>query len=475
MKHFLLGLLLIAWLVPTFATDWGTDMAKAQTEAKASGKLILLNFAGSDWCSPCIQMKKKIFSAAVFQQFADKNLMLVRADFPRKRKNRLSKTQVRHNEALAEKYNRKGIFPLTVLMNAQGKVLKAWEGMPRLRPHEFIAQIKPFIKTKTNNLNTGFNSIKLDEVHGMRVFKHTLLLMGSRFEVVVVDRNDLAAQRHIQAAIAEIKRIEQLISSWDKNSQTSAINRQAGIKPVMVDTELIQLIERSNRVSKLTQGAFDISFGSIDKSIWHFDGSLKKLPDAATAKKAVRLIDFRNIVIDKVNSTVWLKNKGMRIGFGAIGKGYAAEKAKALLQKRGVKNGIINAGGDLAAWGNQPNGKPWTIGIANPNFKNQAFARLAVKNQAVVTSGNYEKFVIIDGKKYTHIIDPRTGYPVTGLKSVTIICPNAELADALATSVFVLGKEVGLDLVNQLNGVEAILVDDAQKVHYSKNIPLQNY
>ncbi|HAS43360.1 MAG TPA: hypothetical protein DCS93_22965 [Microscillaceae bacterium] len=477
-KIFLSGLLLLTLLVPGYAIDWSTNMPKAQAEAKASGKLILLNFAGSDWCSPCIQMKKKIFAAPAFEQFADKNLILVRADFPRKRKNRLAKDQIKHNEALAEKYNRQGVFPLTLLINAQGKVMKTWEGLPRLTPDAFVAQIKPLVKkqapknTETGSLN---NSLKLDETHGMRVFKKTLLLMGSRFEVIVVDQNQVTAQHHIHAAIAEIKRIEQLISSWDKQSQTSAINRAAGLKSVMVDTELISLIERANRVSKLTQGAFDISFGSIDKSIWHFDGSLKQLPDAATAKKAVRLIDYRNIVIDKVNGAVFLKNKGMRIGFGAIGKGYAAERAKALLQKRGVKNGIINAGGDLAAWGNQPNGKPWTIGIANPNFKNQAFARLAVKNQAVVTSGNYEKFVVIDGKKYTHIIDPRTGYPVTGLKSVTIICPNAELADALATSVFVLGKEVGLDLVNQLNGVEAILVDDAQKVHYSKNIPLQDY
>jgi len=476
MKIFLSGLLLLLLLVPGYAIDWSTNMPKAQAEAKASGKLILLNFAGSDWCSPCIQMKKKIFAALDFQRFASKHLILVRADFPRKRKNRLAKAQVKHNEALAEKYNRQGVFPLTVLINAKGKVLKTWEGYPRLSPAAFVTQIKPLItnkaKTETGSLN---NSIKLDETQGLRTFKKTSLLMGSRFEVIVVDHNQVTAQRHIQAAIAEIKRIEQLISSWDKQSQTSAINRAAGIKPVNVDVELMALIERAKRVSKLTQGAFDISFGSIDKSIWHFDGSLKKLPDEATAKKAVRLINYRNIIIDKAKATVFLKNKGMRIGFGAIGKGYAAEQAKALLQKRGVKNGIINAGGDLAAWGSQPNGKPWTIGIANPHFKNQAFARLAVKNQAVVTSGNYEKFVIIDGKKYTHIIDPRTGYPVTGLKSVTIICPNAELADALATSVFVLGKKVGLDLINQLNGVEAILVDDAQKIHYSKNIPLQDY
>lgn len=461
MKNITITLLLCLAMLPGYAANWETNMEKAQNQAKTSGKLILLNFAGSDWCSPCIRMKKKIFAAADFQAFADAHLVLVQADFPRKRKNRLPKNQVKHNEALAEKYNNQGVFPLTVLMNANGKVLKKWEGLPKLTPAQFAAQIKPFCKVKPNN------------TQGLRIFKRTLLLMGSRFELVVADKQAASAQQHITAAINEIKRIEKLISSWDKNSQTTIINQNAGIKPVMVDTELLQLIERSNRISKLTQGAFDISFGSIDKSIWHFDGSLKKLPDAATAKKAVRLIDYRNIIINKTNSTIFLKNKGMRIGFGAIGKGYAAEKARALLQKRGIKNGIVNAGGDLNAWGTQPNGKPWTIGIANPSFKHKAFAQLAVTNQAVVTSGNYEKFVVIDGKRYTHIIDPRTGYPVSGLKSVTIICPNAELADALATSVFVLGKTVGLDLINQLKGVEAILIDDTQKVYYSNNIPLK--
>lgn len=458
MRHIFLFTFL--WLaLPSYATNWQANFAHAQAEAKKSDKLIILNFAGSDWCSPCIRMKKKIFAAAEFQQFARQHLVLVRADFPRKRKNKLSKAQTIHNEALAEKYNAQGVFPLTLLMNAQGKVLKKWQGLPRLSPVEFVGQIK------------SFANLKLDDTQGMRIYKRTLLLMGSRFEVVVADNDSNTAKQHIAAAIAEIKRIEKLISSWDKHSQTSAINQNAGIKPIKVDAELFGLIERTKRISKLTQGAFDISFGSIDKSIWHFDGSLKQLPDAAIAKKAVRLIDYRNIVLDKAQSTVWLKNKGMRIGFGAIGKGYAAERARALLQKRGVKNGIVNAGGDLTAWGAQPNGKPWTIGIANPAFKNKAFAHLAVTNQAVVTSGNYEKYVMIDGKRYTHIIDPRTGYPVSGLQSVTIICANAELADALATSVFVLGKEVGLNLINQLNGVEAILVDDAHQVHYSQHIP----
>lgn len=462
MRSIIAGLLLSVCILPGYSADWETNIQRAQTQAKTSNKLILLNFAGSDWCSPCIRLKKKIFETTDFQAFAQKHLVLLKADFPRKRKNRLSKEQVKHNEALAEKYNTTGIFPLTILMDAQGKVLKQWEGLPKLTPTQFTGQIKPFLKL----------NIKPDETHGSRVFKRTLLLMGSRFELAVVDKNVVTAQHHIQAAINEIKRIENLISSWNPQSQTSMINKQAGIKPVTVDIELIQLIERAKRVSRLTQGAFDISFGSIDKKIWHFDGSLKKLPDAATAKKAVRLINYQHIITDQTNSTVFLKNKGMRIGFGAIGKGYAAEKARALLKERGVKNGIVNAGGDLTAWGAQPNGKPWTIGIANPTFKHKAFAHLAVTNQAVVTSGNYEKFVVIDGKKYTHIIDPRTGYPVSGLQSVTIICPNAELADALATSVFVLGPEIGLHLINQLKGVEAILVDDAQKIHYSSNVPL---
>jgi thiamine biosynthesis lipoprotein len=199
---------------------------------------------------------------------------------------------------------------------------------------------------------------------------------------------------------------------------------------------------------------------------------MTSLPDATTAKKLVRLINYRNIILNEKKCTVFLKEKGMRIGFGGIGKGYAAERARLVLQKNKVKSGIVNAAGDLIAWGNQPNGKPWTIGIADPNAARHPFSYLNITDMAVATSGNYEKFVMIDGKKYSHTIDPKTGLPVTGIKSVTIICPNVEIADAMATPVMIMGIKVGLDLINQVKGLACIIIDDSDKIHTSKNIHL---
>ena len=291
-------------------------------------------------------------------------------------------------------------------------------------------------------------------------YTRTLKLMGSRFDITVVGGSEAWANEKIDLAIAEIRRIEALISTWQEHSEASRINQEAGIQPVKVSEELFQLIERSVKVSDLTNGAFDITFGGLDKKIWRFDGSLTTLPDSAIAAQSIRLINYRNIILDKGEMTVFLKEQGMRIGFGAIGKGYAAEKVKGLLQREGVSAGIVNAGGDLTAWGTQANGHSWTVGIADPGAQDRAFSWLTIDNQAVVTSGNYEKYAIIDGKKYSHIVDPRTGYPVSGLQSVTILCPNAELADALATAVYVMGANDGLELINQLNGIECIIVDE---------------
>jgi thiamine biosynthesis lipoprotein len=196
------------------------------------------------------------------------------------------------------------------------------------------------------------------------------------------------------------------------------------------------------------------------------------LPDAETARKAVHLINYRNVIMDPVQHTIFLKEKGMRIGFGGIGKGYAAEKAKQVLQQLGVESGIVNAAGDLTAWGLQPNGEEWTIGIADPNAARNPFSYLSVTNTAIATSGNYEKYVMIGGKRYSHTIDPKTGLPVTGIKSVTVICPNAEIADAMATPVMIMGISVGLGMVNQVKGLACIIVDDQDKIHTSKNIHL---
>lgn len=306
-------------------------------------------------------------------------------------------------------------------------------------------------------------------LNAQEVYKRTLKLMGSRFDISVVANNTVEGNSFINIAVNEISRIEKLISSWDSNSQTSTIIKNAGIKPTKVSPELFELIKRSLVLSKLTDGAFDISYASMD-NIWKFDGSLKNMPSKEAIKNSVSKVGYKNIILDKEKLTVFLKLKGMKIGFGAIGKGYAADKAKQLLISKGVKAGIINASGDMNTWGKQPNGDYWKVAITNPLNKNNAFALLPVKNGAVVTSGNYEKYVIFNGKRYTHIIDPRTGYPSTGITSVTVFAPKAELADALATSVFVMGTKVGLNRINQLPNIECIIIDDKGEIHTSKHI-----
>jgi len=302
------------------------------------------------------------------------------------------------------------------------------------------------------------------------VFKKALKLMGNHFEISAVSDNETWANERIDAGIREIQRIEKLLTTFNEESETSLVNRYAGMAPVTVSRETFDLIERSLRISRVTQGSFDISYGSIDKRLWNFDTNMKALPDKETAKKMVRLINYRNIILDDENCTVFLKEKGMRIGFGGIGKGYAAERARHVMKSEGVESGIVNASGDLTTWGLQPNGQPWTIGIADPNHSNQLFSYINVTNMAVATSGNYEKFVVINGKKYSHTIDPRTGLPVSGIKSVTIITLNAEIADAMATPVMVMGLKAGMNLINQMKDIEAIVIDDNNTVYASDNI-----
>lgn len=304
------------------------------------------------------------------------------------------------------------------------------------------------------------------------IYKKNLKLMGNRFEISVVSDNENWAYEKIDLAITEIQRIEKLLTTFSNESVTYQINENAGVQPVRVPQEVYDLIFRCQMLSKMTQGAFDISYGSIDKRFWNFDLNMKELPNKEEAKKAVELINYQNIILNPNDSSVFLKLKGMRIGFGGIGKGYAAERAKIILKENGVTSGIVNAAGDLTTWGYQENGEAWTIGIADPNKKEALFSTFKITNTSVATSGNYEKFVLIGGKKYSHTIDPKTGYPITGIKSVTIIAENAEIADALATPVTVMGIEVGLDFINQLPNIGCIIIDDFDNIYHSKNIKI---
>ncbi len=305
------------------------------------------------------------------------------------------------------------------------------------------------------------------------IFRKVVKLMGNRFEISVVSDDIRDADEKIQAAIEEIKRIETLLTTFSDSSETNLINRHAGLLPVKVSAEIFNLLTRCHHISRITQGAFDITYGSADKRFWNFDKQMTGLPDPATAKEQVKLINYRNVLLDEKEHTVFLKEPGMRIGFGGIGKGYAAQRAKIILQQFGVSSGIVNAAGDLTAWGYQPGNEPWTIGIADPNAARTAFSYLNITNTSIATSGNYEKFVMIDGKKYSHTIDPKTGMPVHGIKSVTIIATNPELADAMATPVMIMGVKAGIHLINQIKETGCIIIDDDDNIFTSKNINLQ--
>jgi len=300
-------------------------------------------------------------------------------------------------------------------------------------------------------------------------YSQDTILMGSSFRFTALNKSNIIAQQSVNLAIEEVIRIEKLISSWDDFSQTSQINRMAGVSPVKVSIELLLLIERTLKISEISNGYFDISFASIDQ-IWNFTDSISTIPTQLQLEQSVEKINYKNISIDKKNTTIFLLEKGMKIGFGSIGKGYAANRAKMIMVNNGIKSGVVNAGGDLIAWGTKENNKLWSIGVVDPFNKNETTLWLDVDDMAVVTSGNYEKYLTINGKRYCHIVNPKTGWPVSGLVSVTIMCRDAELADALATTVFVLGLTDGLNLINHLEGVEGVLISENGSMHYSHNL-----
>ncbi len=312
----------------------------------------------------------------------------------------------------------------------------------------------------------GAQSNKMVTVH------KAMELMGSRFDITVVASSEDVGLINIDEAAAEIERIEALISSWNPDSETSFINQNAGIKPVKVSQELFSLIERAVQVSQLTDGAFDITYASLD-NIWKFDGTMKEMPSADVVKSSISKVGYRHIVLDAKQQTVYLAKKGMKISFGAIGKGYAADKAKELLVSKQVVGGIINAAGDLTTWGTKANGEKWLIGIANPLSAERIFSWLPVVESSVATSGNYEKHFFHEGVKYSHIIDPRSGYPTSGVNSVTVFAKTAEMCDALATAIYILGKDEGLELISQLGGIEVVLIDSENKVYQSSGILLE--
>lgn len=298
-------------------------------------------------------------------------------------------------------------------------------------------------------------------------------LMGTYFSISVQHKDPVYANKVISKAFMQIWLIENQISSWIQGSYTDNINKASGKAAVEVPKSLYQLIERSIKISELTDGAFDISVATLGWDL-QLKASNPSLPDDLTMSESKSMMGYQYIQLIDSNYSVFLQKPGMRIGFGGIGKGYAAQEAMKVIIEMGIDNALINAGGDLLCKGEESDGQPWWIAIAEPDGSRKGKAYLNISNLSVVTSGDYERFVEIDGKRYSHIIDPRTGMPSeSGIKSVTIISPDAEYSDALATAVFVLGTEKGLELIQKLKNTEAIFITSEDEIISSKGIKLK--
>ena len=264
-------------------------------------------------------------------------------------------------------------------------------------------------------------------VHSKKTF-----MLGSPFEMTVVATDTIQANQYINQAIEEVKRIEHLISDWIPTTQISKVNQNAGIAPVKVDQEVFELIERAIKISKLTNGAFDISYGSLDKSLWNFDKTMTSLPDPQTAKKMIHLIDYRNIILDRENTTVFLKEKGMRIGFGGIGKGYAVDEALKTLKMQGVKKGMISAGSSITVSKAPPSKKGWSVAADTIFFSNGA--KRYIENRSQSVSGDDQQYLEWEGKRYSHLLNPLTGKPLSNGATCLVEGPNGLITDALGTA-----------------------------------------
>ncbi len=282
--------------------------------------------------------------------------------------------------------------------------------------------------------------------------------------------DEIAVRTAFAAALVEIRRVEALMTTWHPSDLTR-INDAAGQAPVTVAPETLHLIQESIHTSEISKGTFDITFESLH-GLWKFDEDLDPHPPTAAQVHAkLPLVDYRHIQVDAERHTVFLDKPGVRISLGGIAKGYAVDCATAVLDKAGLTSFFVQAGGDLFTRGRKPNGDEWQTGIRDPRgAEGKFFALLPVSDHAFSTAGDYERSYIVGGKRYHHIIDPRTGYPATASRSVTIYAPTALLADEIDDSVFILGPKEGLALVESIDGVGAVIVDAKNNLWVSKRL-----
>jgi len=298
--------------------------------------------------------------------------------------------------------------------------------------------------------------------------------MGTHLGFAAYTTRDVDAKKArlaFDAAIAEIRRVEAIMTTWRPDSEISKINSAAGTSSVTVGDETLAIIKDSIRTSEISEGTFDITFQTLH-GLWKFDEDLDPHPPADKDIKArLAFVGFKNIVVDDAKKTVMLTKAKTQIGLGGIAKGYAVDRAVAVLDKAGLTSFFVQAGGDLFARGKKPDGTDWQAGIRDPRgLENKWFAKVPLSDHAFSTAGDYERSYIVSGKRYHHILDPRTGHPAGASRSVTIWAPSALVADEVDDAVFILGPEKGLALVDSLEGVGAVIVDAKNNVWVSKRL-----
>jgi thiamine biosynthesis lipoprotein len=301
--------------------------------------------------------------------------------------------------------------------------------------------------------------------YGDQPTRRTQIIMGTLVEITVSHSDPELIQTITTQAFDEMQRIEQLMSTYLPDSEISRINRAAGKKAVPVSPEVEEVIREGLYWSEQSGGAFDITVEPL-VNLWDFDGEKEIIPGKNTLRKTASLVNFKNIEIK--NHTVRLKKRGMAINVGGLAKGYAVDRAISILRGK-ISNGIVNAGGDLFAFGQKDKHNSWTIGLQHPRKPQEILASFAVNNQAIATSGDYQRYFIKDGVRYHHIFDPQTGRPARLMISATVITTEVMDADAMATAVFVMGPDKGMEWVDSMENVETMLVLKDGSIRYSKN------
>jgi thiamine biosynthesis lipoprotein len=291
-------------------------------------------------------------------------------------------------------------------------------------------------------------------------------VMGTELAIEVAGTDAAELDRALEAAEAELRRLDDLLTDW-RPSELTRLNDEAGTGPRGVPPELARIVARSLDIGHLTEGAFDVTYAAVGK-LWNFKQEPPRVPASAEIEAALAHVGYARVTVDLERSTIDVPS-GMRIGLGGIGQGYGADRAMQVLMDLGVESALINVSGDIKALGTK-DGKPWEIAIRHPRDRERVLAVLPVENTCVVTSGDYEKCFELEGRRYHHILDPRTGYPSEGCMSATVVAPDCAAADALATALCVLGPERGLELVERLERVEALLVDMRGEVHASSGL-----